>query len=111
MNHDLPWHDPKRAADILALLERRIAVLDGAMGTMIQAHALEEEDFRGKRFADHALPQRGNNDLLTLTAPELIADIHRGFLEAGADFIETNTFNSTRHLAGGLRARGAGLRA
>ena len=76
------------------LLRERVAILDGAMGTMIQQHKLTEEDFRGERFADWAIELRGNNDLLTLTRPDIIADIHRAFLEAGADIIETNTFNS-----------------
>ncbi len=82
-------------ADLPALLERKIAVLDGAMGTMIQQHALEEADFRGARFAGHDREVKGNNDLLSLTQPELIKDIHLSFLNAGADIIETNTFNST----------------
>lgn len=76
-------------------LEKRILVLDGAMGTMIQNHQLEEEDFRGKRFASHPCPLKGNNDLLSLTQPDLIKEIHRAYLEAGADLIETNTFSST----------------
>ena len=76
------------------LLQERILILDGAMGTMIQRHRLTEEDFRGARFADHPHPLRGNNDLLVLTQPELIRDIHRAYLEAGADLIETNTFNA-----------------
>jgi len=76
-------------------LEKRILVLDGAMGTMIQNHQLEEEDFRGKRFASHPCPLKGNNDLLSLSQPELIKEIHRAYLEAGADLIETNTFSST----------------
>jgi len=76
-------------------LEERILVLDGAMGTTIQSHGLEEDDFRGARFAGHPRELRGNNDLLGLTRPDLIRDIHREFLEAGADIIETNTFNST----------------
>ncbi|MGI9290049.1 MAG: methionine synthase [Gammaproteobacteria bacterium] len=84
----------KRRASLQALLEQRIAILDGAMGTMIQRHKLEEADFRGDRFADWKSELRGNNDLLTLTQPAIIADIHRAFLEAGADIIETNTFNS-----------------
>ncbi|MEE4174732.1 MAG: methionine synthase [Xanthomonadales bacterium] len=95
MNTQLPWLNPERAEALQALLDARIALLDGAMGTMIQGHKLEESDYRGERFAEHPLPQRGNNDLLTLTAPDLIAGIHRAFLEAGADFLETNTFNST----------------
>ena len=69
-------------------------ILDGAMGTMIQRHRLEEADFRGARFADPARPLKGNNDLLTLTRPDVILDIHRAYLDAGADIIETNTFNS-----------------
>ena len=74
---------------------QRIMVLDGAMGTMIQRHSLEEEDFRGQRFADWHTDLKGNNDLLSLTQPEIICDIHRAYLEAGADIVETNTFNST----------------
>ena len=69
-------------------------VLDGAMGTMIQRHKLEEQDFRGTRFAHHACDVKGNNDLLVLTQPTLITSIHQEYLEAGADIIETNTFNS-----------------
>ena len=76
-------------------LQQRILVLDGAMGTMIQAEGLEEADYRGERFAGHGSDLKGNNDLLTLTRPDVIAGIHRLFLEAGADIIETNTFNST----------------
>jgi 5-methyltetrahydrofolate--homocysteine methyltransferase len=77
------------------LISHRIVFLDGAMGTMIQAHRLEEEDYRGEAFADHPMSQKGNNDLLVLTQPKIIQDIHREFLEAGADILETNTFNST----------------
>ena len=78
------------------LLSERILLLDGAMGTMIQRHKLQEADYRGKRFKDwHTLVQ-GNNDLLTLTQPQIIHDIHKSFLEVGADIIETNTFNATR---------------
>lgn len=76
------------------LLAQRIVILDGAMGTMIQTHKLEEADFRGTRFADYPHDLRGNNDLLTLTQPEIIRGIHTSNLEAGADIIETNTFNS-----------------
>ena len=76
-------------------LEKRILVLDGAMGTMIQNHALEEDDFRAERFKDHPCPLKGNNDLLSITQPELIKDIHRAYLDAGADIVETNTFSST----------------
>ena len=83
------------AADIEALFKERILVLDGAMGTMIQERNLEETDFRGRRFADHASDLKGNNDLLSITQPGIIADSHNGFLDAGADSIETNTFKST----------------
>lgn len=77
------------------ILSRRILVLDGAMGTMIQRHKLSEQDFRGERFKVHPHDLKGNNDLLSLTQPEIIKGIHRAYLEAGADIIETNTFNST----------------
>jgi 5-methyltetrahydrofolate--homocysteine methyltransferase len=77
------------------ILQNRIMVIDGAMGTMIQRHKLEEEDFRGERFKDHRHPLKGNNDLLSLTRPDIIQDIHRQYLEAGADIIETNTFSGT----------------
>jgi 5-methyltetrahydrofolate--homocysteine methyltransferase len=84
----------------LALLEQsargRLLVLDGAMGTMIQRHRLQEGDFRGTRFADHTRDLRGNNDLLVLTRPDVIGGIHEDYLAAGADIIETNTFSSTR---------------
>ncbi|MCB0493460.1 MAG: homocysteine S-methyltransferase family protein [Cyclobacteriaceae bacterium] len=70
-------------------------VLDGAMGTMIQRHTLSEEDFRGERFKDHQYPLKGNNDLLSLTRPDIIKDIHRQYFEAGADIVETNTFSGT----------------
>ncbi|NIR28193.1 MAG: methionine synthase [Gammaproteobacteria bacterium] len=78
-----------------AALAERILVLDGAMGTTIQDHRLEEQDYRGRRFADHPGELRGNNDLLSLTQPDLIRGIHAAFLEAGADIVETNTFNAT----------------
>ena len=76
-------------------LKSRILVLDGAMGTMIQTYNLEEEDFRGDKFKNHKSPLKGNNDLLSITKPEIIKEIHRGYLKAGADIIETNTFSST----------------
>lgn len=76
-------------------LARRILVLDGAMGTMIQRYSLTEEDYRGTRFRDWPSPLKGNNDLLSLTQPDIIAQIHREYLEAGADLIETNTFSDT----------------
>src|SRR5690349_2982834 len=77
------------------LLSERILLLDGAMGTMIQRARLAEEDYRGARFRDWQRELRGNNDLLSLTQPALVRDIHAQYLEAGADIIETNTFNST----------------
>ncbi len=77
-------------------IKKRILVLDGAMGTMIQRHKLEEADFRGQRFANFEHPLKGNNDLLSLTQPQIISEIHRQYFEAGADIVETNTFNSNR---------------
>ena len=110
----LPWLQPERVAKLETALSERILVIDGAMGTMIQRHELQEADYRGERFAEgydslfsaegHAHgagcgceshDQRGNNDLLTLTRPDIIRDIHRQYLLAGADLVETNTFNST----------------
>jgi 5-methyltetrahydrofolate--homocysteine methyltransferase len=110
---NLPWKNPARVAELETALAKRILILDGAMGTMIQSHDLQESDYRGTRFADgfdsthgaghvhhagcgcgHAL--KGNNDLLSLTQPDLIRAIHRQYLEAGADLIETNTFNATQ---------------
>lgn len=81
--------------DIKSILKDRILVLDGAMGTMIQRYKLEEEDFRKGWFEDHPKPLKGNNDLLSLTRPDVIREIHAAYLEAGADIIETNTFSST----------------
>jgi 5-methyltetrahydrofolate--homocysteine methyltransferase len=77
------------------ILKERILVLDGAMGTMIQRHKLEEEDFRGERLKNHAHPLKGNNDLLSVTRPDIIKEIHRQYFQAGADMVETNTFGST----------------
>lgn len=77
------------------LLSERILVLDGAMGTMLQAYAFTEEDFRGKPFANHHIPLAGNNDLLSITQPKAIYEVHAKYLEAGADIIETNTFSGT----------------
>ena len=77
------------------LLEERILVLDGAMGTMLQRYAFKEEDFRGDRFKDWKHPLMGNNDLLSLTQPDAIAEVHRKYFEAGADIVETNTFSGT----------------
>jgi len=81
--------------DIKEILKNRILVLDGAMGTMIQRHILEEEDFRGERFKDHSHPLKGNNDLLSITRPDIIKEIHTEYFKAGADIAETNTFSST----------------
>jgi 5-methyltetrahydrofolate--homocysteine methyltransferase len=133
----LPWKHPARAETLQAALARRILIIDGAMGTMIQRHGLEEADYRGERFAEgydslfaadgHAHApgcgcvghdQRGNNDLLSLTRPDIIRGIHRQYLEAGADLVETNTFNSTsisladyrlQHLVRELNREGARL--
>lgn len=80
--------------DIRKELEKRILIIDGAMGTMIQQHKLQEADYRGERFKDWHIDVRGNNDLLSITQPHIIKDIHLQYLEAGANIIETNTFNS-----------------
>ena len=85
----------QRLEQLTQTLGRRIVVLDGAMGTMIQSHEPGEDEFRGERFQNHTVDLRGNNDLLNLTRPHLIEEIHREFLLAGADIIQTNTFNST----------------
>ena len=85
-----------RTAEITALLRERILILDGGMGTMIQQYKLGEADYRGERFANHPSDLKGNNDLLVLTRPAVIAEVHRAYLDAGADIIETNTFNGTR---------------
>ena len=84
-----------RIAALTRATGERILLLDGAMGTMIQAHGLTEEDFRGSRFADWKTDLRGDNDLLSLTQPDIIRDIHAAYLDAGADILETNTFNAT----------------
>jgi 5-methyltetrahydrofolate--homocysteine methyltransferase len=84
-----------RAAQLPQILTRRIVVLDGAMGTMIQRYKLAEADYRGTRFADHPKDLKGNNDMLQLSRPEVIAEIHAQYLAAGADIIETNTFGAT----------------
>ena len=110
MSTQLPWLHPERAKALQDQLARRILVLDGAMGTMVQSYRLAEEDYRGERFScgfdrqheparDAALQPgidlKGNNDLLTLTRPDVISAIHAAYLDAGADLIETNTFNAT----------------
>ena len=86
---------PDRTSELSALLAEKLLILDGAMGTMIQRHALQEADYRGRRFADHPHDLKGNNDLLVLTQPAIIGGIHRAYLDAGADILETCTFNST----------------
>ncbi|KAL0047395.1 hypothetical protein WJX82_002234 [Trebouxia sp. C0006] len=94
------WADPLQKSEAFGqlqeLMEQRIIYIDGAMGTSIQKHKLSEEDFRGDRYQQHPHELRGNNDLLVITRPDVIADIHTEFLEAGADILETNTFNGTR---------------
>jgi 5-methyltetrahydrofolate--homocysteine methyltransferase len=127
----LPWLHPERVALLEQALHERILVLDGGMGTMLQGHELDEAGFRGERFVaghdehgghahDHpgGCDLKGNNDLLTLTRPEIIRGVHIAYLKAGADLIETNTFNSTRisqadyqleHLAFELNREGARL--
>src|SRR5262245_20017829 len=93
----VPSDTETRLRDLLA---RRILILDGAMGTVIQRLRLSEEEFRGldrtQRFASHPIDLRGNNELLSLTRPEVVEEIHEAFLDAGADVIETNTFGATR---------------
>jgi len=90
MRRKTSWAALEKAA------RERILIIDGAMGTMIQRHELGEEHYRGERFADHSKDVKGNNDLLVLTQPQVIEGIHREYLEAGADIIETNTFNAQR---------------
>src|SRR5438477_6029843 len=78
-----------------ALMRERIVLIDGAMGTMIQRYKLSEADYRGERFKDWPSDVKGNNDLLSITQPQIITEIHKQYLDAGADIIETNTFSST----------------
>ncbi len=89
------YKNPDIVSHLEKLFAERILVMDGAMGTMIQDAKLEDSDYHGQRFAQHEQSLKGNNDILSLSRPQLIEDIHRGFLEVGADFIETNTFNAT----------------
>src|ERR1035437_4414204 len=86
---------PASDHSLARLFAERIVILDGAMGSMIQTFKLEEQDFRGTRFASHPHDLKGNNDLLTLTRPDIIEQIHLDYFSAGADVVETNTFNST----------------
>ena len=91
----------ERLREFRRLLDERILILDGAMGTVIQSYRLDESEYRGERFRDWARDLKGNNDLLSITRPELIAEIHRRYLYAGADIIETSTFNASapcRHM-------------
>ncbi len=94
-NSDITKYTLERGRQFAELLKTQMLMIDGAMGTMIQKHTLEEADFRGERFAGHPSDLKGNNDLLVITQPDIIEDIHVQFLEAGADIIETNTFSST----------------
>jgi 5-methyltetrahydrofolate--homocysteine methyltransferase len=87
---------PDRTEDLRDLLSRRILVLDGAMGTQVQRYGLDESAFRGSRFASHPRDLKGASDVLALTRPAVLEEIHRAYLEAGADIIETNTFNAQR---------------
>ena len=91
-----PRHQPDRTAELRALLAQRLLILDGAMGTMVQRHGLVEADYRGTRFAGAKKDLKGNNDLLCITRPDVIGGIHADYLAAGADIIETNSFNATR---------------
>ena len=93
----MPANIPNHESDALLreLFARRIALLDGAMGTMIQRHPLTEADFRGERFKDHGHDLKGNNDILSITRPDVIKAIHRGYFDAGSDIVETNTFSTT----------------
>ena len=102
----------ERIAGFRRLLGERILVLDGAMGTMIQQRGLQEADYRGERFRGWDRDLKGANDLLTLTRPDVIGDIHRLYLEAGADVVETNTFNANAPSLGdyGLEALNLRLR-
>src|SRR5688500_2311570 len=88
---------PDRTNELRDLLQKRILIIDGAMGTMIQRFKLEEVDFRGERLAKHGRDLKGNNEALNLVRPDIIEDIHRKYLEAGADIIETNPFNAQRY--------------
>lgn len=89
-------HRNERIEKLKQAMANRIVVLDGAMGTMIQRYSLQEEDYRGERFADWEHPVKGNNELLSLTRPDIITEIHRAYFEAGADIAETNTFGANR---------------
>ena len=96
----------ERIAALKREAKERILILDGAMGTMIQRYKLDEAGYRGERFKDYTRDLKGNNDLLVLTQPKIISEIHNAYLEAGADIIETNTFNAQAHQPGRLRPGG-----
>ncbi len=98
-----------RTAELEALMAQRILILDGAMGTMIQRYKLSEADYRGERFQDWHTDLKGNNDLLAITRPEVIREIHEQYLDAGADILETNTFNGTRVSMSDYDMEGVGL--
>ena len=95
MNTELTPRPYTRAQKLPEILAQRIVILDGAMGTMIQQYKLSEADYRGTRFAEHSTDVKGNNELLSLTRPDVISEIHEQYLAAGADIIETNTFGAT----------------
>ena len=112
------WTRDTRIAELEGLSARRILMLDGAMGTMIQRHKLDESAYRGDRFANYHMDVVGNNDILSITQPEIIRDIHIAYLESGSDIVGTNTFSSTtiaqadydmEHLAYELNLEGAKL--
>ena len=98
-----------RISTLLNSLDERILLLDGAMGTMIQGYGLSEDDYRGERFASWSHDLKGNNDLLSITRPDVIRDIHNAFLDSGADIIETNTFNSNAPSMADYGMEGAGV--
>jgi len=92
----LPWNNPQQTERLQQAMQQRVLVIDGAMGTMLQDYELSEADYRGERFADHGSDLYGNNELLSLSRPQLLREIHSSYLAAGADIIETNTFSANR---------------
>jgi methionine synthase I (cobalamin-dependent) len=93
---ELPYKNPAESERLIADAQRRILILDGAMGSMLQRYKLGEDDFRGDRFRHFGHDLKGNNDLLVLTQPKIVQAVHQAYLDAGADLIETNSFNATR---------------
>ena len=91
----LPYLNPERTAALCKAAAERILLIDGAYGSMLQSYHLDEAGYRGERFSDFAHDVKGNNDLLVLTQPKIVAAVHQAYLDAGADFLETNTFNAT----------------